>query len=1199
MKRKIFSKLLMVALVIAAVGSFVSCKDYDDDINNLQKQIDAKAAISELTALQSTLDSKIAAAQSAAQAAQATADAAATKTAVADLKTALETAIADAKKAGTDAGTQAGQAITAANKAQETADAAAAAAQKADEDAKAALEAALKTIEETYETKTDAAAKAAEAKEAIDALKDALAAVKATADAAFTKAQAEELKAEVDGLKEDLEGLQTSLEADIDKKIDDKIKEVNNAVASVDAIWKALTSIELYPNLQGAATGQKLSLLLYKGKEVDNDFGGAAGSKASKLQILYQDGAALQGDYNTPIAYVKDQEISFDNRVIVRVNPTNAVLNKEDIVIINSLGETDLNDLVEVKEIKDYNRLITRGESVATGLKVINIARKAGVTDAQIAAATKGAVIDGTKVKSPQVGKAYFALGVKNGEDDRVLYTTFDLLANYGDYVPQKNLEFYVQGDKDDAEKKTTDLHNRWSAADSKLIGEDETAETPKAPYANGWYPEFIWNTASTDAAIKAAIPAVDTLWVTTDGKKKNFTTGDSRYAKTTYVVSDGSTRSFTIYPKDVANADAATNNWHNVQYYYVTLDKCAAVESAPSEYQSWKKYTYEGLYTITPATDNLTITVTDAAAEGDIIGFRVFAVNYDGTLVDPDGKSFYVQIGEPAAPSTTSLEGHFTAVVNTAAGIETTLANALAELAKGDDQRTKNVGIHEAKFAKDGVLYNNATGLAAAYQGAVSFSYANYGEFTGDTNHTLYAAFPATPTATTAPSAGYGTVTGQYWLLKSDAKNLATKVSEVAYILTSVDFAGQWRNGATAEVLKFDVKDPDHHNNVVETVSLTLTKDMPTAPSFKWNATREPVGNVLTVYPEPATNAATAVAWNTIPSGVAGGRFNIAQYSNIANPNYSFKVTKAPKTGTTPVNVIAQQAANAYAFFTRVDTDPNKNAGEAILNTEYDAALTYTFAGINTTIKNDGSFDKTEAAYDAAVASANFNKIKFVDALDPSIQTYSWKTYNFTVGKAYNTAVAAIDVVKSSSEFFIVWGEDKLSYYSNSLGYGGTGVHSTDARMAEKTNVAVDIWTLLQSNNSANMSDGAKLFTQMSLTFADPQAWYYNASGFTDFGGSAFGVRIISGGTEYYTGRLRSSNGQLDDGTTANQLKPAAVVPPAAKLNGTLEIYVVDAFGLNWNQSTATLSDAANRKSIASLPVVLYPNETAVEYTK
>ena len=1182
MKRKIFSKFLMVALVIAAVGSFVSCKDYDDDINNLQKQIDAKAAISELTALQSTLESKISAAQSAATAAQAKADAAATKTSVDELKKALETAIADAKKAGTDAGTKAGEAITAANKAQETADAAAAAAKKADEDAKAALADALKTIEETYQTKADA-------EKAVEGLNEAIAAVKETADAAFTKAEAEKLQEQVDGLK-------AELEAAIDEKIDAKIQEVNNAVASVDAIWKAVTSIELYPTLTGAATGQKTTLLLYKGKEVDNDFGGAAGSKASKLQILYQDGAALEGDYNTPISYVKDQEISFDNRVIVRVNPTNAVLNKEDIVIINSLGNTDLSDLVEVKEIKDYNRLITtRGENVATGLKVINIARKTGVTDAQIAAATKGAVIDGTKVKSPQTGKAYFALGLKNGENDRVLYTTFDLLVNYGDYVPQLNLDFYVKGDKDEAETKSSELHNRWSA-DNKLIGEDETKESPKAPYVNGWYPEFIWETA--DAKKGIVTPAVDTLWVSADGKTKNFKTGDVRYGKKTYVVADGSTRSFTIYPKNVLNADAAANSWHNVQYYYVTLDKCAAVESAPSEYQSWKKYTYEGLYTITPATDNLTITVTDAAAEGDIIGFRVFAVNYDGTLVDPDGKSFYVQIGEPAAPSTTSLAGHFTAVVNNAAGLETNLANALAELAKGDDQRTKNVGIYEAKFAKAGTLYNHATGAAANFSGAVSFSYANLGEFKADANHTLYATFAGTTDAS-APTAGYGRVTGQYWLLKSDKKNLATNVSEVAYILTSVDYAGQWRNGATAEVLKFDVKDPDHHNNVVETVSLTLTKDMPTAPSFKWNATREPVGNVLTVYPEPATAAGAAVAWNTIPSGVTGGRFNIAQYSNITAANYSFKVTKAPKTGTTPVNVIAQQAANAYAFFTRVDTDPNKNAGEAIMNTEYDAALTYTFAGINTTIKDDGSFDKTEAAYDAAVASANFNKIKFVDALDPAIQVYSWKTYNFTVGNAYNTLAAKLDVVKSSSEFFIVWGENKLSMYSSSLGSDGGGAHAADARMAEKKAVAVDIWTLLQSNNSANMSDGAKLFTQMNLTFADPQAWYYNASGFTDFGGSAFGVRIISGGTEYYTGRLRSSNGQLDDGTTPNQLKPAAVVPPAAKLNGTLEIYVVDAFGLNWNQSTATLSDAANRKSIASLPVVLYPNETAVEYTK
>lgn len=41
MKRKYFSALLMGALTIASVSTFTSCKDYDDDISNLQSQIDA------------------------------------------------------------------------------------------------------------------------------------------------------------------------------------------------------------------------------------------------------------------------------------------------------------------------------------------------------------------------------------------------------------------------------------------------------------------------------------------------------------------------------------------------------------------------------------------------------------------------------------------------------------------------------------------------------------------------------------------------------------------------------------------------------------------------------------------------------------------------------------------------------------------------------------------------------------------------------------------------------------------------------------------------------------------------------------------------------------------------------------------------------------------------------------------------------
>ena len=49
MRKKYLSALLFGALLVASTGTFTSCKDYDDDINNLQTQIDdVKAAVAEL-----------------------------------------------------------------------------------------------------------------------------------------------------------------------------------------------------------------------------------------------------------------------------------------------------------------------------------------------------------------------------------------------------------------------------------------------------------------------------------------------------------------------------------------------------------------------------------------------------------------------------------------------------------------------------------------------------------------------------------------------------------------------------------------------------------------------------------------------------------------------------------------------------------------------------------------------------------------------------------------------------------------------------------------------------------------------------------------------------------------------------------------------------------------------------------------------
>ena len=44
MRKKYLSALLFGALLFASAGTFTSCKDYDDDINNLSQRVDQIAS---------------------------------------------------------------------------------------------------------------------------------------------------------------------------------------------------------------------------------------------------------------------------------------------------------------------------------------------------------------------------------------------------------------------------------------------------------------------------------------------------------------------------------------------------------------------------------------------------------------------------------------------------------------------------------------------------------------------------------------------------------------------------------------------------------------------------------------------------------------------------------------------------------------------------------------------------------------------------------------------------------------------------------------------------------------------------------------------------------------------------------------------------------------------------------------------------
>ena len=97
MNKKFLSAILFGALMVSSTGTFVSCKDYDDDIKDLQGQIDKLATKEDMTSQIATLQAALATAQSDATAAKTTAEQAVAKA------NSAESAATEAEKAAAQA----------------------------------------------------------------------------------------------------------------------------------------------------------------------------------------------------------------------------------------------------------------------------------------------------------------------------------------------------------------------------------------------------------------------------------------------------------------------------------------------------------------------------------------------------------------------------------------------------------------------------------------------------------------------------------------------------------------------------------------------------------------------------------------------------------------------------------------------------------------------------------------------------------------------------------------------------------------------------------------------------------------------------------------------------------------------------------------------------------------------------------------
>ena len=640
MKRKYFSALLMGALTIASVSTFTSCKDYDDDIDNLQNQIKDLASadqlqqkVTELQGLITTNSTNIKDVQEAVKKAQAAAETAQTtatqKATLEDLKKLL----AEGDYASKEYVNKADGIIEAALKALETG--------KVDplveavKEAQAAADAAKTTADKAIEEAGNAGAaleKAQAAATAAQEAKDALAELQNSIGGGYSETTTvKDAITSIDVLlkadKTGLEGLDTRLKVieDALKSGDDttglatRLNNIESALKNIIGQFSTMvTDVQLFNIAQPNYTGFNRTLNFVQAAEQANVF--PAEANVADKQLKFEKGKYYAGE----------------DSLLIRVSPVDAELTPGSISLLNSQGK-ELDDIIDVKEVHRYKELLygnTRAGGVNSGLWVVKFKAKDLGDNFKAAAETEVYGHPRSILYAVAVKNTYNTTDKAEEASTRRVTSEYGIDLNTTPAQPAWN--FTVN------ETLISWIHNRYVKTESV-----ERTDLTTGYHAKTYAQELTW-LDNDKPATKYILTgddqnAKDRTGHTTTGNNYWTDGVDNRQAYSILAVEKG--KPITI---DFGNTERK-----GIKGFYVTLDEKFAQESAPSELNAWNSYTYENVgYKNQPAKlfegSKGTITIKDMNnVKGDVIGFRVHAVNYDGTLTDPDGRSFYVAVGD------------------------------------------------------------------------------------------------------------------------------------------------------------------------------------------------------------------------------------------------------------------------------------------------------------------------------------------------------------------------------------------------------------------------------------------------------------------------------------------------------------------------------------------------------------------------
>ena len=762
---------------------------------------------------------------------------------------------------------------------------------------------------------TDALAKAEEAKKAAEATGSDITDIQKTIDSLMTKIKSlEDATIDVEALKAELkQTIADSIkDADIDglkKKVEDQLTVVKSLAGGYLTM---VTEIDLWYKGGQDANLNPIVLNFSNVTEQDNKFGP-----------------------KDEITFTKGKDVPTDAEVIVRVVPANAELTPEMISLINGLGE-DITDQVTTTSVERYSELLTKSRATTeTGLWKVKFNLPKYDKDAFAKIAEKDA-------KDILYALAVNDITVDATETEAAVAHTavsdYAVTLNYAQGKSAAMLNFAVNGTE------VADIHNRYAHA-----GEADGITTPSTSTIE----DYIW---SGDAA--TAINGDKTNVTAKSGQTKG---NDDRQDQPSLNVEVGKAFSVEILSTDVDGTKVTP------RAFYVTLDRTHAVESNPSEINAWESYKVEGLNTLVDKASKLSLTIPADAAKGDYIGFRVYAVNYDGTLVDPDGRAFYVYVAEQTTSATASVmfkpDTHLD-------------ENGVWTSDKGAITATGWTAATEAKLVK---IYDSADSKKTDINSKL-------GNLTLEDNFVLYKG-NAEKTFAAAADETNRTELAKY-----------TKIAIKDVVMNKLE------DGKTY-VAVINMINASANNTVVETVTVSFTKVLPTFPTSVEPFTNVLVDNTLKIYPKNFADDAKTTAIYDIDNVWHG----VDQYTLFAQTN----VTKEnPATVTyisTDVDAEESTTDNKPAF--KAPAEIMKTDNKAY-GTKYPMLVSYDYGNVTT-----ADTDKDKDALTYWTNGTAFNLV-FGNYVDDCTITWIGSAPTLT----YPGVAEAVDFIKLSAIKITDW---------------------------------------------------------------------------------------------------------------------------------------------------------------------------------